>query len=187
MKPEGKLTPSEKMGYTYARGRDLIPPFTEFARDMSVPLTESDAHYLAHTMVEIAVDYLISQADRTVPTVIRQARAHATQDQKREYDESLAALYGCLPEDIAATQDVAKRFYGNVDDIDYMYLDGRTRIVLRKLCLPFSEENTARARRLILDSSERLSDYMTFIDDSVALLSDRDAWAGDQPIASEAD
>ncbi len=187
MKPEGKLTPAEKRGYTYERGRDLIPLFTDFAREMAVPLTESDAHYLAHTMVEIAVDYLISQADRTVPTVVRQARVRATEDQMREYDESLAALYGCSPEDIAATQGVAARFYGNVDDIDYMYLDGRTRIVLRKLRLPFSEENTARARRLILDSAERLPNYTTFIDDSVALLSDRDAWAGDTPLASEAD
>ncbi|MEE9241357.1 MAG: hypothetical protein V3U53_09250 [bacterium] len=187
IKLEGRLTPSEKKGYTYRRGADLIPLFTNFAREMDVPLDASAAHYLAHTMVEIAVDYLISQADRTVPTVIRQARAQASEEQMREYDKSLAALYGRSPEDISATQGAAERFYGNVDDIDYMYLDGRTRIILRKLRLPFSEENTARTRKLILDSAGRIPDYMAFIDESVALLSDRAAWAGDAPLASEAD
>jgi hypothetical protein len=187
MKPEGKRTPAEKMGYTYERGKDLIPLFTDFAREMAVPLSESDAHYLAHTMVEIAVDYIIAQADRTVPTALRQARSQASEAQMREYDEGLAALYGCLPEDIAATVDVAERFYGNVDDIDYMYLDGRTRIILRKLRLPFSDENTARTRQLILDSAARLQDYMTFIDNAVALLSNRNAWAGDVPVVSEED
>lgn len=186
-KPKGKLPPAEKRGYTYVRGRELVPLFIDFAREMGVPLADSDAHYLAHTMVEIAVDYLISQEDRSVPGIVRRARTHASQAQKREYDESLAALYRCSPDDIAATQDVAERFYGNVDDIDYMYLDGRTRIVLRKLRLPFSEENTARTRKLILDSAARLSDYSAFIGDSVALLSDRGTWGGDQPIAGEAD
>jgi len=187
IKPGEKQPPSEKKGYTYERGRDLIPLFTNFAQEMAVPLSESDAHYLAHTMVEIAVDYLISQADRTVPTVMRRARSQASEEQMREYDEGIAALYGCSPEDIAATVGAAERFYGNVDDIDFMYLDGRTRIILRKLQLPFSDENTARTRQLILDSAAHLHDYMTFIDDSVALLSDRESWAGDIPLVSEED
>lgn len=186
-KPEKRLLPSEKQGYTYVRGADLIPLFEAFAQEMGVPLTPSDAHYLAHTMVEIAVDYLISQGDRTVPVIIRRARKNASSEQRREYNESLAALYGCTPEDIAGTHDVAERFYGNVDDIDYMYLDGRTRIILRKLRLPFSTENTLKTRRLILDSAKRIPDYMAFIQGSVDLLSDYGAWAGDQPFVSETD
>ncbi|MDP6278992.1 MAG: hypothetical protein QGI11_10865, partial [Nitrospinota bacterium] len=94
----------------------------------------------------------------------------------------IAALYGRGAGEITAARDGAERFYGDVDDIDYMYLDGRTRIILRKLKLPFSDENVARTSRLILDSAERVSDFGDFIRDSVDLLSDRAAWAGAGPL-----
>jgi len=186
-KPDSARAPAEKMGYTYLRGADLVPLFEEFAARMNVPLGETDALYLAHTMVEIAVDYAISQADRSVPAIIRRARRAAAPAQMKEFEEGIAALYGRAPEEISATRDAAERFYGDVDDIDYMYLDGRTRIVLCKMKLPFSDENVARARRLILDSAARLTDWPGFIQASVDLLSDRNAWAGEGALLSEAD
>ena len=177
-KPVESLSTSEKAGYTYKRGEDIVPLFIEYAGDMDVPLGESDAHYLAHTMVEIAVDYAISQDDRTVPTIIRRARSTTEPELIEEFEAGLAALYGRKSTEISATQDAAERFYGEVDNIDFMYLDGRTRIMLRKLKLPFSDKNVARTRQLILDSAEKVTDYPDFIRDSVELLTDRAAWAG---------
>lgn len=186
-KPAESLTTSEKDGYTYKRGADIVPLFIEYAADMGVPLGESDAHYLAHTMVEIAVDYAIAQDDRSVPTIVRRARTTTEPELIAEFEAGIAALYGRKSAEIAATQDAAERFYGAVDDIDFMYLDGRTRIVLRKLKLAFSDENVARTRRLILDSAEKVADYPDFIRDSVGLLTNRAAWAGGEAITGAAE
>lgn len=186
-KPAESLSVLEKAGYTYRRGADIVPLLIKYAADMGVPLGESDAHYLAHTMVEIAVDYAISQDDRTVPTIVRRSRATTAPDLMAEFEAGIAELYGRDAAEIAATQGAAERFYGEVDDIDFMYLDGRTRIVLRKLKLPFSDENVARTRQLILDSAEIVSDYPDFIRDSVDLLADRAAWAGEGTITGAAE
>jgi len=181
-KPDGGLSAAEKRGYTYRRGADLVPLLSAFASEMGTPLGESDAYYLAHTLVEIAVDYAISVADRSVPLIVRQARVSSPPELIAEFEAGIAALYGRGAGEITAARDGAERFYGDVDDIDYMYLDGRTRIILRKLKLPFSDENVARTSRLILDSAERVSDFGDFIRDSVDLLSDRAAWAGAGPL-----
>jgi len=186
-KPAESLAITEKAGYTYKRGADIVPLFIEYAGEMNVPLGESDALYLAHTMVEIAVDYAISQDDRTVPTIIRRARKTCELELIEEYEGALAALYGRKSAEIAATNGAAEKFYGDVDNIDFMYLDGRTRIVLRKLKLPFSDENVARTRQLILDSAEKVSDYPDFIRDSVELFTDRAAWAGAGAITGAAE
>lgn len=183
-KPAGSLSPSEKKGYTYQRGMDLIPLMFEYADEMEVNLNQSDAHYLAHTMVEIAVDYIISTEDRSVPA-IRLGRASIDSGLIAEFEEGIAALYGRTREEVSNTHNAAKRFYGDVDDIDFLYLDGRTRIILRKLKLPYSDENVARTRQLILDSAKRIPDTMDFIKDSVEMLLDREAWAGNGPITGE--
>ncbi len=186
-KPDRSLSPAEKEGYTYRRGTGLVPLLSDFASEMGTPLGESDAHYLAHTLVEIAVDYAISASERSVPRIVRQARISTAPELIAEFEAGIAALYGREAGEIAATRDAAERFYGDVDDIDYMYLDGRTRIILRKLKLPFSDENVARTRQLILDSAEGVSDFEDFIRDSVDLLSDREAWAGEGPMTGAAE
>jgi hypothetical protein len=184
-KPAGGLSPAEKEGYTYRRGAGIVPLMIEYAAGMGAPLNEADAHYLAHTMVEIAVDYIISAEDRSVPGTLRRARTAIAPGLMAEFEEGIAALYGRTREEITATRDAAERFYGDVDDIDFLYLDGRTRIILRKLRLPFTDENVARTRRLILDSAARIPDAMDFVRDSVEMLADRGAWAGGGAMVGE--
>ena len=87
--------------------------------------------------------------------------------QKREYAEGLGALYGCAPEKVARARGAPRRFYGDWHDVEHLFVKGRTKIVLRKLKLPFSEENTERTCRLIEEGARMTSDYMEFIDDSV--------------------
>jgi len=186
-KPAEKLDPSQKAGYTYRRGADFIPLLQDFAEEMRSPIGAREAHYLAHILVEIAVDYAIYRADRSVPLTLREAQRGMEPAQRREYAEGLAALYGCEPAKVERSQGAPARFYGNLHDIDALFLDGRTKILLRKLDLPYSEENIGRARRLILEAAARAEDFMEFVDSAVAVLSDREAWAGEGALASGTD
>lgn len=179
------LEPHEKKGYTYCRGAGLIPLVRDFAREMGQDLDLRSAHYLAHVLVEIAVDYCIYRDDRSVPLIMSGMRTGMTDEQRREFVEGIALLYGCEPAKVERSQGAPARFYGSMYGIDSLYLDGRTKIILRKLRLPYSEENTARARELILAAAERTGDYEEFVEGAVAALADRGAWAGEGSLAAE--
>ena len=142
-------------------------------------------HYLAHVLVEIAVDYAIHLDDGTVGEQLRDAQKAMSDAQKREYAEGLGALYRCEPEKVARARGAPRKFYGDWHDVDYLFVNGRTKIVLRKLRLPYSEENTERTCRLIEEGAQMMGDYMAFIDDSVNALSDWEAWEGEVAIESE--
>jgi len=183
-KSPGVLAPGEKQGYTYRRGLDLVPLVEAFAGEMDIALDPPTAHYLAHILVEIAVDYAIYAHDRTVPVTLRTAQEKMSPDERREYHASLAALYGCGEEKIERARGAPARFYGSAHDIDYLYLTGRTKIILRKLRLDYGEANTDRTQRLILDAAERTADFMDFVDAAVEVLADRDAWGGEAALDS---
>ena len=152
---------------------------------MGVSIDEASLHYLAHVLVEIAVDYAIHLDDGTVGEQLRDAQSAMTEAQKREYADGLGALYDCAPEKVARARGAPKKFYGDWHDVEHLFVNGRTKIVLRKLSLPFSEENTERTCRLIEEGARMTSDYMDFIDDSVDALSDWEAWEGEVAIESE--
>ncbi len=179
------LSPSQKGGYAYAKGAALIPLIREFADEMGVSLDGASLHYLAHVLVEIAVDYAIYRDDRTVAEHLRDAQLFMSTAQKREYARSLGAFYRCAPEKIESAGDAPQKFYGDLHNIDNLFVDGRTKIVLRKLGLPFSAENTRRTCRLIEEGARMIGDYMNFIDDSVKALSNWRVWEGDATIAGE--
>ena len=179
------LSPSQKRGYTYLKGVELIPLMREFTKEMGVSIDEASLHYLAHVLVEIAVDYAIHLDDGTVGEQLRDAQSAMTEAQKREYADGLGALYDCAPEKVARARGAPKKFYGDWHDVEHLFVNGRTKIVLRKLRLPFSEENTERTCRLIEEGARMTSDYMDFIDDSVDALSDWEAWEGEVAIESE--
>lgn len=176
------LPPSRKRGYAYVKGAALIPLMRAFAGEMDVPTKEASLHYLAHVLVEIAVDYAIYLDDRTVAERLRDAQLSMIEEQKREYAESLAALYGCAPEKIERAREAPRKFYGDHHDIDELFLGGRTKIVLRKLGLPFSGKNTERTCRLIEEGARMTGDYMNFIDECVDALSAWKAWEGEVAI-----
>ncbi len=179
------LTPSQKQGYTYRKGATLIPLMLEFTQMMGVPTDDATLHYLAHVLVEIAVDYAIYLDDKTVGEQLRDAQDAMTVAQEREYAEGLGALYGCEPEKVARARGAPRRFYGDMHDVDQLFVGGRTKIVLRKLRLPFSEENTEKTCRLIEEGARMTDDYMDFIDESVEALSDWEVWAGESAIEGE--
>ncbi|MDA1001666.1 MAG: hypothetical protein O2807_14260 [bacterium] len=185
-KPENSIPPNGKQGYTYRRGEGLLPLVEAFARGMGTPLDQDTLHYLSHILVEIAVDYAIYADDGTVPRVLRHSQEGMSEGQWAEYHQALSALYECAPDKVARARGGASNFYGAVNDFGYLFLTGRTKIVLRKLALPFSEENTQRTEELILRAAERVSDYMDFIDASVGALSDRSTWGGEAPLESGA-
>ncbi len=184
-KPAGRAAPSEKRGYAYRSGAGLIPLLDDFAGEMEADLDAPTALYLGHILVEIAVDYAIYRDDRSVPLTLRASQEAMDPAQKREYFDGLAVLYGCSAAQIERTRGAAARFYGNTHDIDYLFLEGRTKIVLRKLGLPFSAENIGCTKDLIREAADAVSDYTEFIDFSVERLSDRDGWAGEEPLESE--
>lgn len=176
------LPPSRKRGYAYVKGAELIPLTRAFTAEMGAPTDEAGLHYLAHVLVEIAVDYAIYLDDRTVAEQLRDAQFSMSGAQKREYAESLGALYDCAPEKVERAREAPRKFYGDLHDIDYLFLGGRTRIVLRKLGLPFSEKNTERTCRLIEEGARMTGDYMNFIRESVDALSVWKAWDGEVAI-----
>ncbi|MCY4383306.1 MAG: hypothetical protein OXE44_09185 [Nitrospinae bacterium] len=178
----GGLSPSQKRGYTYLKGVELIPLMREFTKEMGVSADESTLHYLAHVLVEIAVDYAIHLDDGTVGEQLRDAQNAMSDAQKREYAEGLGALYGCKPEKVARARGAPRKFYGDMHDVDQLFVGGRTKIVLRKLRLPFNEENTEKTCRLIEEGARMTGDYMEFIDESVDALSDWEAWEGEVAI-----
>ena len=173
------IEPEQKKGYTYRRGTDLIPLVRDFIREMGQDLARREVHYLAHVLVEIAVDYCIYRDDRTVPLILSGMRAEMSEVQRREFIEGIALLYGCDAGKVERSQGAPARFYGDMYGIDSLYLEGRTKIVLRKLRLPYSESNVARTRGLILDAAEKVGDYAEFIGEAVDALADRNAWAGE--------
>ena len=184
-KEAGALTPAQKRGYTYAKGASLIPLMREFTEEMGVPTDESNLHYLAHVLVEIAVDYAIHLDDATVAEQLRDAQDAMDAVQRHEYAEGLAALYGCAPEKVERARGAPRRFYGTLHDVEHLFVDGRTKIVLRKLGLPFSDENTERTCRLIEEGARMTDDYMRFIEQSVDALSNWEAWEGEAAIDGE--
>ena len=117
---------------------------------------------------------------------LRDAQDAMSDAQEREYAEGLGALYGCKPEKVARARGAPRRFYGDMHDVDQLFVGGRTKIVLRKLGLPFSEENTEKTCRLIEEGARMTGDYMDFIDESVDALSDWEAWTGESAIEGEA-
>ncbi|OGL66068.1 MAG: hypothetical protein A3J27_01190 [Candidatus Tectomicrobia bacterium RIFCSPLOWO2_12_FULL_69_37] len=179
------LDPARKGGYTYRRGSDLVALVGDFAREMDREIGPAEAHYLAHVLVEIAVDYRIYQDDRSVALVLSGARAEMTEAQRREYVEGVSLLYGCEPAKVERSQGAPSRFYGNLYGVDSLFLGGRTKIVLRKLRLPFSEGNIGRTRGLILDAAEKVGDYPEFVGGTIDMLADRGAWAGEGSLAAE--
>ncbi|MEK6712010.1 MAG: hypothetical protein AABZ64_15695 [Nitrospinota bacterium] len=185
-KAGSSLTPAEKGGYTYRRGADLIPLVRDFGRRLGAELGPEEAHYLAHVLVEIAVDYRIYADDRSVALILSGARAAMSGEQRREYAEGLALLYGCDPAKVERSQGAPARFYGALYGVDSLYLEGRTKIILRKLRQPYSEANIGQARELILAAAERVEDYGDFVGAAVAMLADRSAWAGEGSLAAEA-
>ena len=179
--PSG-LSPAQKQGYAYVKGAALIPLMREYTGEAGVSTDEASLHYLAHVLVEIAVDYAIHLDDRTVSEQLRDAQLSMNDAQKREYARSLGALYDCAPEKVERARDAPRRFYGDLHDIDNLFLAGRTKIVLRKLGLPFSEGNTDRTCRLIEAGARMMGDYMDFIHDSVDALSVWSTWEGEAAI-----
>ncbi len=184
-KAAGGLSPAQKGGYAYRKGAALIPLLREFTERMGVSTDEASLHYLAHVLVEIAVDYAIYLDDRTVAEQLRDAQRAMDDARSREYAQSLAALYGCAPEKVERARHAPRRFYGDLHDIDNLFLGGRTKIVLRKLRLPFSAENTRRTCRLIEEGARMTGDYLRFIDESVDALSDWEAWRGEAAMEGE--
>lgn len=184
-KAAGGLSPAQKGGYAYRKGAALIPLLREFTEQMGVPTDGASLHYLAHVLVEIAVDYAIYLDDRTVAEQLRDAQGAMDDAQSREYAQSLSALYGCAPEKVERARHAPRKFYGDLHDIDNLFLDGRTKIVLRKLRLPFSAENTSRTCRLIEEGARMTGDYTRFIHESVDALSDWEAWCGEAAMEGE--
>lgn len=183
-KPVGTFSPTEKGGYTYRRGADLIPEVKRYCASVGAPVDGQTAHYLAHILVEIAMDYAIYLDDRSVPCILRDAQEGISAEQAREYTESLSALYECTPAMIKGATDAAKKFYGEFHDIDQLFLSGRTKIILRKLNLSYGSKNVERTEALILQAAEKVSDYMKFIEDSGKLLADARDWGGEDPLES---
>ena len=155
-----------------------------YCASVGAPVDGQTAHYLAHILVEIAMDYAIYLDDRSVPCILRDAQEGISAEQAREYTESLSALYECTPAMIKGATDAAKKFYGEFHDIDQLFLSGRTKIILRKLNLSYGSKNVERTEALILQAAEKVSDYMKFIEDSGKLLADARDWGGEDPLES---
>ncbi|MED5579767.1 MAG: hypothetical protein VX794_07000 [Nitrospinota bacterium] len=186
MKPLEKLGPRDKKGYTYQKGKELIPYLEQFCAEVQVTLDSSTKFYLSHILTEIAVDYSIYLDDESVGELLNASRDAMQEEQISQFCNGLAVLYGCSPDKILRARNAPRKFYGDLHDLKLLFLDGRAKIILRKLGLEFNETNILRSCGLIESCSNKTKDYKEFTENAKKeIISHEHEWDNQNPIISE--
>lgn len=185
-KPTETLSPEEKKGYTYQKGRELVPLLEQFCSKVEVDLDTSTKVYLSHILTEIAVDYSIYLDDESVANLLNTSRDGMQTEEINEFCNGLGVLFGCSPEKISRARSAPKRFYGDLHDLKLLFLDGRAKIVLRKLGIEFTEKNIIIGSELIEKCSEKTVNYKEFTENAkTEILVHEEEWDNGESIISE--
>ena len=185
-KPLESLSPEEKKGYTYQKGKELIPFLEEFCSKFDIDLDSSTKFYVSHILTEIAVDYSIYLHDESVANLLNASRDSMETEMINELCQGLAVLYGCDPEKIYRARSAPRKFYGDLHDLKLLFLDGRAKIILRKLGLKFSEENIVLGSKLIESCSQKTKKFEEFTEKAKKeILTHENEWDNGKPVISE--
>tara|TARA_A100001037_G_scaffold306857_1_gene357377 strand:- start:41878 stop:42729 length:852 start_codon:yes stop_codon:yes gene_type:complete len=185
-KPLELLSPKEKKGYTYQKGKELIPFLEDFCFKFDIDLDPSTKFYVSHILTEISVDYSIYLEDESVANLLNASRDAMETDQINEFCDGLAVLYDCEPEKIFRARSAPRKFYGDLHDLKSLFLDGRAKIILRKLGIEFSEENIMMGSKLIESCSQITKNFEEFTENAKkAILAHENLWDNGDPVISE--
>ena len=185
-KPAETLSPEEKKGYTYRKGKELIPFLEDFCSQVNVELDSSTKFYVSHILTEIAVDYSIYLVDQSVANLLNASRDAMRESHINELCEGLAILYACSPEKVNRARSAPRKFYGDLHDLKFLFLDGRAKIILRKLGLEFSEENIILGTKLIESCSGKTKNFEVFTENAKKeILAHEKQWDNGESILSE--
>lgn len=164
----GDIYPSDnKKGYAYLKGKNIIDDVKEFYNEIGEEIDDENAFYIAHTVIEIAMDLKLSRDDPSIPELFFEMQTEIPQDKFEEYVEAISCLYNLDREIVREARKEPFRFYGKIESVDDFFLNKRVRLILRKTNREFTEENLSSAKNLVRGAIRFLDDYRLFLEDSV--------------------
>lgn len=160
-----------KKGYSYLKGENIRERVKEFCNELKFKQDEEFISYLTHTVVEIALDFKISEDDPTISELFLKIQREIPPDKYEEYVEAISSLYKIDREIVKEARKEPFKFYGGeISSFEDFFLNRRVRLILRKTEKEFTEENISSARELVRYSLNFLDDYNSFLDDAVEKL-----------------
>jgi hypothetical protein len=157
----------QKNGYAYIKGRNLINKIKDFYNEFNEEISDNDALYMAHIVVEISLDLKLSIDDKSIAELFFLAGASLLSSDLNEYCNSLAELYNLKPNTILESRMAPVSFYGKFDAKENFFLNKRVRLILRKAKKDFTKQNIEKAKKIVVDCLNLLDDYKNFLDDCV--------------------
>lgn len=157
----------EKEGYAYIKGRSLLEEVKKFYQEEGEKIDENSALYLAHTVIEIALDLKLSEENKSITSLFFAMQGSLTLNALEEYCQSLAELYNLRPDIIKEAREAPLKFYGEPKSKENFFLDKRVKLILRKSKREFSKENIESAKRLVIKGERLLTDYLPTLEDWV--------------------
>jgi hypothetical protein len=164
----GDIFPSNcKKGYAYIKGEKIIENVKNFYKEFGENFDKEIISYLAHTVVEIALDFKISKDDPTISELFFKIQTEISQNEFEEYVEAISALYKIDREIVREARKEPFKFYGKIESSEDFFLTKRTKLILRKTKKEFTEENISSAKNLVEEATKYLNDYKLFLEDAV--------------------
>ncbi len=172
-------------GYSYVKGRSLIPGLIDLYASAGQSLTLAEAAYRSHMIMEIAFDHVLINdlSDKAIIDRFCESLEYTVNHDVGNFCDGIKWLYGIEEKTAEEAIREAQNFYSMERMKQVKNIEGRTTLFIKKFGLDCDNDLVRRGvRELIIKGTVLARDYKSFMPTVVKAM--QDAGLGkDQPYA----
>lgn len=153
-------------GYSYVKGRSLIPGLIDLYAGAGQALTLEEAAYRSHMIVEIAFDHVVVNAlsDKGIIDRFCESLAYTVKHDIGNFCDSIKWLYGIEEKTAEEAICEAQIFYSMERMKQIKNIESRTTLFIKKFGLDCDNDSVRRGvRELIVEGTVLAQDYNNFL------------------------
>jgi hypothetical protein len=159
----------DSQGYTYLKGRPLLGAIKDLYARQNRPIDHATASYRSHMLIEMTFDLALYQGLSAEGKDLLLFMCDAMQSLKgerlREFADTVGWFYDADPAAVGEAMGMCAPFYTPERMNEFMSLDGRIKVFLRKFGLDASNRAAYKTLEGIMDQGmDLVCDYEAFLD-----------------------
>ena len=158
----------DSLGYTYVKGRPLIPPLMDLYKRQGQPIDLSVAAYRSHMIIEMAFDLALyrgaGEESRELIAVMCDAMQMIMQERLDDFAATVAWTYGTAKGDVEEATRKCAAIYTPDRMNRFMNIEGRVKLFANKFGLdPSDDESLSALRDIMLEGLTLVRGYAEFL------------------------
>lgn len=156
-------------GYTYVKGRPLVPLLIDLYNRLGKPIDGTVAAYRSHMIIEMTFDLSLYQGASEecgkLITAMCDAMQGIVHNRLNDFSKTVAWLYDVSPGDIEAATRQCAAFYTQERMNRFMSIEGRVKLFGNKFGLnPADGESMSMLKDMMTEGMALVRDYEEFLD-----------------------